>query len=85
MRRGHGERGGGFGGDGNGGSAAETSGLDYYDERPTKALETARREAVFESLNLDIIEVGSEYCMGTRRAATVDYGSRFNRQRERNK
>ena len=44
--------GGGFGGGGVGGggvsAAAKTSGLGYYDERPTTALETARREAMFE-------------------------------------
>jgi len=51
VRRGHGERGGGFGGDSTGGggsAAAKTSGLGDYDKRPTAALETASREATME-------------------------------------
>ena len=36
-------------------AAAKTSGLEYYDGRPKRALETARRE------------VGSEYYMGWER------------------
>ena len=29
-------------------AAAKTTGLEYYDERPKRALETARREVMFE-------------------------------------
>ena len=45
MRRGHGERGGGFGADGSGGgrsAAAKTSGLGCYDERSAEEREEAR-------------------------------------------
>jgi len=51
VRRRNGRCGGGFGGGGSGGgdasAAAKTRGLGY-NERPTTALETARREAMFE-------------------------------------
>ena len=39
-----------------------------------------------EGGHVDIqIEMGPEYCVGTRQASTVGYNSRFSRQRERGK
>ena len=45
RRRFTGSSGGGSGWNGSGGAPAKTSGLGYYDERPTAALEAASREA----------------------------------------